>query len=540
MRAVRARLASLPWAVALPLIALGCGDGVVEVRDATVPSDAAAPPDAAAPDLTLFDLAPPPPDLVRVPGESVLQYHKNASRDGVYVDPAITRAAAARLRRDPSFVVKVAGPTYAQPLFLDGGPGGRDLLFVATEQNQVSAFDARTGQVVWQRTLAPSVPKARFSCGNIDPLGITGTPVIDFASRQLFLETMTSPDGGATKQRLVHALDLDDGRARPGWPVDAGVVLPKLGAPFFFPQYQNQRGALALLDGRVYVPYGGLSGDCGTYKGIVLGVRIDDPTQVSAWWTRGGYGGVWAPAGMTSDGKSLFVATGNTGGVMQWSDGEAAIRLGPGPTYSQKPQDYFSPTDWLQLDAQDLDVGGTAPMLLDAPGGTPSRLLVALGKNGRAYVLDRDNLGGVGGELWSGQVTPGVIIGGAATWTTDKGTYLGFRGYGECGQFYNLVVLKLVVGAPPRLDKAFCIDLKQVGSPIVTTTDGRAEPILWALGAESDSRLHGYDADTGAVIFAGGGPGDALAEINRFQTPIVAKGRIYVAGANEVAVFSAP
>jgi outer membrane protein assembly factor BamB len=121
-------------------------------------------------------------------GAAVLQYHKHASRDGLYVEPALTQAAARRFHRDLTFDAPLSGPTYAQPLFWAAtGPTDRDLLVVATEQNQVYAFDAASGATVWRRSIAPPVSQARLPCGNIDPLGITGTPVIDPASRTVFL-----------------------------------------------------------------------------------------------------------------------------------------------------------------------------------------------------------------------------------------------------------------------------------------------------------------------------------------------------------------
>src|SRR5262245_59584139 len=153
------------------------------------------------------------------PPGSVLQHHNSATRDGVYIDPALTRAAAARLHRDTTFRVVLAGPTYAQPLFwASAGPGDRDLLLAVTEQNRVYAVDASTGAVVWERVVGTPVPQRALPCGNIDPLGITGTPTV-------FLAAMTTPDGGRTKQHLILALSLADGTTRPGWPVDVSATV---------------------------------------------------------------------------------------------------------------------------------------------------------------------------------------------------------------------------------------------------------------------------------------------------------------------------
>src|SRR2546427_1204927 len=242
---------------------------------------------------------------MRAASASVLQYHKHPTRDGHYVDATFSRANAARLQRDPSFHARLHGPTYAHPLFwAASNPSEKDLLFVATEQNDVYALDASTGTVVWHRSVGQPVPRRHLPCGNIDPLGITGTPVIDPASRTLFLAAMTTPDGGATKQHRIFALSLDDGAPRPGWPIDVAATVRAAGLQFDAAA-QNQRGALALLGDRLYVPYGGHFGDCGTYHGWVVGVPIRTPAAATVWATRARGGGIWAPGGVASDGAVL-------------------------------------------------------------------------------------------------------------------------------------------------------------------------------------------------------------------------------------------
>src|SRR5439155_2955988 len=217
---------------------------------------------------------------------SVLQHHHSATRDGLYVEPALTRTAAASLHRDVSFQVPLQGPTYAQPLFwASARPGDRDLIIAATEQNRVYAIDASSGRVIWQRSLGPPVARRALPCGNIDPLGITGTPVIDPSARTLYLDAMTTPDGGRTKRHRIEALAIDDGSPRPGWPVDVSATV-RADSIGFDSAVQNQRGALVLLAGTVYVPYGGHFGDCGHYHGWVVGLPVDRPGAPRAWVTR--------------------------------------------------------------------------------------------------------------------------------------------------------------------------------------------------------------------------------------------------------------
>lgn len=472
---------------------------------------------------------------------SVLQHHNSAARSGLYIVPTLTKAAAARLHRDSAFRVPLQGPTYAQPLFWAAAhPKDRDLLIVATEQNRVYAVDASTGAMVWQRSLGAPVPLRALPCGNIDPLGITGTPVIDPASRTLFLDALTTPDGGRTKKHLIVALSIDDGSMRPGWPVDVSSAA-RTETIGFDSAVQNQRGALALLAGTVYVPYGGHYGDCGAYHGWVVGVPLDRPEHPQAWATRAQGGGVWAPGGLAADGATLYAATGNTFGASTWADGEAVIRLRPGPTFSGQSADYFAPSDWRGLDSTDTDLGGSGPVLVEVPGARPSSLVVALGKNGDAYLLDRADLGGIGRPLAHRHVSDSAIINAAAAYVTPAGSYVVFRGRGSgcpTGQSGDLIALRLAATAPPSIGVAWCASAQGRGSPIVTTTDGQSEAIVWSVAAEGDNRLRGFDGETGRPVFTGGGPGDQLSFVRRFQTPIVANGRVIVAADDQLVAFT--
>ncbi|PYK26618.1 MAG: hypothetical protein DME59_07115, partial [Verrucomicrobia bacterium] len=153
-----------------------------------------------------------PPTMAQV---NVTQEHNNPSRDGVYIDPAFTPSAAANLRRDLGFDGTISGHVYAQPLYVEGGPNG-PMIIAVTESNNVYALNATTGTVIWQRTdIGPSVPLSSLPCGNIDPVGITGTPVVDLASRRLFFDALIN---GATIKHWIYSLDVDTGETNPGWP----------------------------------------------------------------------------------------------------------------------------------------------------------------------------------------------------------------------------------------------------------------------------------------------------------------------------------
>ena len=464
-------------------------------------------------------------------GASVIEHHNHDDRDGVFVDAKLTKAAAATMHLDTTFAPSFTGHVYAQPLFVDGALGGKDALIVATEDNVVYAFDASSGAVVWKTTgLASAVKLSSLPCGNIDPLGMTGTPYVDLASRTIYVGAMTTPDNGTTKRHLIYALSLDDGSVRAGWPVD---VQAKLNA--FTSDVQNQRGALVVLNGILYVPYGGHYGDCGSYHGWLVGVDVKDPTKVTGWETVAKGGGSWCAAGVSSDGTSLFVTTGNTFGATTWGGGDAVIRLAQGPTFSSANADYFAPSNWIQLDNADLDMGTHA--LVNAPGVTPSALVLGFGKDGKIYVSDHASMGGIGGELSTLAAASGEITGAVATYTTAAGTFVSFRVDGGSPSACpsngggNMGTVKIVAGSTPKAQMAWCAPEGDLSLPIVSMTDGTgANAIVWNMGAEtSGAKLYGYDAETGAKVFGGGGAGDAMsAQTRYFQTPIVAKGRVFV------------
>lgn len=477
----------------------------------------------------------------------VLQYHLDGTRDGAYVDPLITQKAAAATHRDKTFNAPLPGPVYAQPLYVNNGPGGKAAFVVATEQNQVLAIDAANGSYLWTRSLGSPVSVSRLPCGNINLLGVTGTPVIDATSRIIYADAMTSPDGGRTKKHLIFALSLDDGSVRPGWPVDASQV--RYGGASFNAAVQNERGALLLLGGTLYVPYGGHYGDCGDYHGWVIAVPTANPRAATGWATQARAGGSWAPGGLATDGRSIFLSTGNTFGAYSWMGGDAIIRLSEGAKFSGDAADYFTPSNWRQLDEGDVDLGGSCPVLLDVPGATPSQLVLALGKNGVAYLLDRNRLGGIGkgngtqGEgVQSKRVSNSEIITAAAAYATKSGTYVVFEtngnGVGCPGRSGNLVALRIGASAPPTIDVAWCANNMGRGAPMVTTTDGKSDPIVWTAGAEVSNRLHAFNGETGEVLFGGGGKDEQMGLVEHMSTPIAVNGRIIVAADDKLYVFA--
>jgi hypothetical protein len=131
---------------------------------------------------------------------NVTQEQNNLSRNGLYTDSAFTPSAAASVMRDLNFNGTISGNVYAQPLYIENGPGGASMVIVVTESNNVYALDAVTGMVIWQRNLGTPVTSG-LPCGNISPLGITSTPVVDLASRSLFIDAMVD---GTTKKHFIY------------------------------------------------------------------------------------------------------------------------------------------------------------------------------------------------------------------------------------------------------------------------------------------------------------------------------------------------
>ncbi|MGA7276137.1 MAG: hypothetical protein WBX14_14925, partial [Candidatus Udaeobacter sp.] len=463
---------------------------------------------------------------------NVTQEHNNLSRDGLYIDAAFTPDAAAGLTRDLNFDGTISGNVYAQPLYIEGGPSG-PMIIAVTESNNVYALNATTGTVIWQRTdLGPSVASG-LPCGNINPVGITGTPVVDLASRSLLFDALIA---GSPIKHFIYSLNVDTGATNSGWPVDVDATATYNGMTFTS-LVQEERGGLALVNGIVYVAYSGYAGDCGAYHGWVVGVPINNPSGVGAWATTAIGGGIWGHGGVASDGTNMFVVTGNTfntGGV--WSGGEAIIRLQAGPTWTGQPTDYWAPTNWLSLDNSDTDVGGVSATVIDVPGATPSQLVLALGKDGNAYLINRNNLGGIASPVAQANVSGTVNRGtSAVTYHTSQGTYFAFHNDGSAVSAY-----KVTATNPPTIVSGWSVGQNGRGSPWVTTTDGTNNVIVWVAGVGGDQRLHGYNGDTGAVIYTGGGSNELMSGTQQWNTGMVARGRIYFGTTNKIYAFTLP
>jgi hypothetical protein len=298
--------------------------------------------------------------------------------------------------------------------------------------------------------------------------------------------------------------------------------------------WQEERGALALVNGIVYVSYSGYVGDCGPYHGWVVGVDIKNPSNVMAWATDAEGGGIWGHGGVASDGSKMFVVTGNTFTIPgdPWSGGEAIIRLTAGPVFD----DFWAPLLWQTLDAQDADLGGCSATLIDVPGANPSQLVLALGKDRNAYLLDRNNLGGVRTAVATMNVSSSTLRGtSSAAYQTGEGTHFAF--HNESGELRSYIINAT---SPPTIALAWNVNDGGRSSPWVTTTDGTNNAIVWVAGIGDDGRLHGYNGDNGAVVFAGGGVNEQMTGTRQWNTGMVARGRIYFGADNKIYAFTVP
>lgn len=313
-----------------------------------------------------------PASVAAAAGVDWSTYQGAPSRSGVVRGAAPYRGLRLRFR------VHVDGQIYGQALFAHGR------VYVATESNSVYAF-GRGGRLIFRRHLGEPVPVADTPCGDIDPSGITGTPVI--GGRRLYVVAYLHTG----HRHVLYALDTRSGRV-----VTRRDVTPPHGV------FQQQRGALSLAHGRVYIPFGGLFGTCGDYQGYVYAVpAAGGPARIYANLAAGA--GIWAPAGLTEEPSGNFLAaTGNppnADGPFGYAN--SVVRLSPGLTRLA----YWTPRD-SYLTAKDVDIGAEGPAVL--PGG----LVLQSAQDGDAYLL-APGLRGVGGELYSQRLCR-QIYGGTA------------------------------------------------------------------------------------------------------------------------------
>ncbi len=483
----------------------------------------------------------------------VLMMHNHINRDGNFTDPLLTETAAATFTNDNTFNGVVSGNVYATPLYVTNGVGGNGTFYLATENGTIYALDETTGNVDWMTTVATPASQTG-TCGNVSPVGITGTPAIDLDTRLIVFTSTVADGSGNIQTYMIYGLSIDTGLQM--WAVDATTVSyngTTFGGGNGGPGAQGQRGAVLILNGIAYVPFAGNYGDCDTYNGWVIGVPLSG-TGAQGWATTVNGAGIWGSGGPSSDGTSIFVTTGNGENDMStYGESEGIFRLGAGPTFSNSTTDYFGLYNWQSLDNEDNDLSGSMPLVIDAPSMAPNTaLILGQGKDGNVYLLDRTDLGGVPAS--QGAQTASIIgqmslyhanISNAGAWATiGDATYFVVRPNGNThaingvcpGTTGDIVAVQLNASAENGMTVAWCGESNGNGSPSITTTDGTNDAMVWAFSAEGNGSLYAWDLLTGTVVLNGGGNAN---NVRHFTAPIAVHGRIFVGGDNQLYAFAA-
>jgi hypothetical protein len=468
---------------------------------------------------------------------SVLERNGGPTRESHWVQPTLTKTAAAKMTFETNFSATFQGSMFASPLYVEHGPGGKGAFIAVSADNVVTALDETTGATLWSKTLGAAPGMKGQACGaSFDPVGILGTPVIDEKSGTIYVAAPIGTD--AVERQEVHALSIADGSPRSGFPVNVSNL--KAGSLAFNTKFQNQRSALSLVNGIVYVAYGGFSGDCDDYHGWIVAIDASDPTKVGAWATAGQGEAIWASGGFASDGTSIFPVTGNGKATSRdASNSESILRISGLAQFQKSTANEFYPSSWKSMDTADADLGSSNSLLMHLPGSSmPDRVLVALGKDSKIYLVDPKNLGGSDGHIATLQIANPTMpaLAGVKTsptaYTTANGTYLAItvESAPDCPNNVTgraVMGVKISGGSPPTAEVAWCTaGPNPPSAPISTTTDGKSNPIVWFA---NNGQLKAVDGDTGESVFDGGS--GSCSGVQRWTSPIAVKGRIVV-GAN--------
>jgi hypothetical protein len=384
---------------------------------------------------------------------------------------------------------------------LDGQLYGTPLLYgnsvyVATENDVLYAFNTATGNEQWHLKLATPRNASTLPCGNISPnVGITSTPVIDPNAAGghgvIYMAAMTYEP-----HYRLYGVDLVTHGVVMNTIIDAGRVA-----------VENQRAALTLANGNVYIPYGGRAGDCfdtdGTpYYAIVVGVPQNGGTHFSFAATDTEGAGIWGPGGPSADASgNLYVALGNGSGPKS----ESVIKLSPGLTMLKQ----WRPSNHALLDSIDADVGS------DTPGLVGSGNVFQNGKYGHAFLLNSN--------LTQLTADPGVVACNGLTSAASYGAvaYKAPYIYAPCANgLYAWDETTLSSSSTPLWHSLTTF----AGSPII------AGGLVWTLSSGS---LYGFNPATGATVTS-----ISVGGFSRFQSPVTGAGRMFVAGTNYLKAYN--
>jgi len=523
------------------------------------------------------------PRLVRLEGRQllsadVLTYHGDNARTGADLqETALTPATVNAADFGKVGFLAVDGKVDAQPLYLSNvaipGQGTHNVVYVATENDSVYAFDAQTGALLWQDSahggsqalLGPgetTVPDTDYHSGQITPIiGITSTPVIDPATGSLYVVAMSKATvaGTAVYYQRIHALNLQTGvDVVPPHAIDRAISFPGAGPGgdgtrvSFDPRQYSERAALTLSNGVIYTGWTSHA-DEAPYTGWVIGFRADNlglasvlnvnpngtPAASNAVVSSGG--SFWnSGAGFAADASgNLFNISGNgpfDPSVGDYGDSYLRLSTANGLTVA----DYFTPHNQQVLTDQDLDLASSGLLLLpdikDA-SGNPLQLAVGAGKEGTIYVVDRNDLGKFNATTDRVHQEIAGALGGA-----EFGSPAYFNGtvyFGAVGSHLRAFPIAnglLATSASSQSAESFGYP----GTSPTVSADGIRGGIVWAAENGPTGVLHAYDANNLAVELYDSnqaGARDQFGAGNKFITPMVANGRVYVGTTDGVAVF---
>lgn len=460
------------------------------------------------------------------------------------------------------FAYNVDAHIYGQPLYVAGlsipGQGTHNVIFVATENDTVYAFDAdqNLGQPLWSTSLLDAGEgETAVPCADVDfcsigtIVGVTATPVISLQNNAIYVEDRSVANG--TYLHKLHALDLTTGAEKFGGPVVITASVPGTasdavsGNVVFNPLRENSRPGLLLVNGVVYICFASLN-DITPYHGWVLGYSADTLQQVSVFNTtpNGTEGGIWGNNGPGADSDGdIYVVAGN--GTPSGTDnyGQSYIRLTP-QNGQLAVADFFTPFNAATLNLTDLDVGSSGFLLLpDQTGTTHTHMLVAAGKEGRIYLVDRDNMGkfnSSGDQIV--QSIPNAVGSGQERNYYPPLFWNGnvyFSGVSDVIRVFSLQNGLLSTSPVVMSGTTFGFP----GAGMVLSANGNGGGVLWALEWNStthDGTLHAYDPTNVATEFWNSdqsGTRDSLGLTTRLNVPLVVNGKVYVSGNSTLTVF---
>ncbi len=505
----------------------------------------------------------------------VLTFHYDLSRTGQNVhETVLSPSTVNKTRFGKLFSYLLDGQAYATPLYVQnlamgGSLGTRNVVFVATEHDSVYAFDAdgRSETPLWKRSFinpakgVTPVPAADTGEKEDIPneIGITSTPVIDRVTNTIYVVAKTKEVSGGKKayvQRL-HALDIRTGLDRakaPSVVIKASVRGKGRGSTGgrlpFSPLHQNQRMALTLANGVIYLGFGS-HGDYPPFHGWLLGYKASTLRQVVVFnvTPNDDGGGIWMSgngAGVDRSGK-IYVTTSN--GLYDAAKGgpnfrDSILKL----SASGKVLDYFSPKNKATLDAADLDLGVGGTVLLPDQAGPHRHLLVVAGKDGNIYLVDRDKMGHFDARVnHVVQEIPKAFTKklGYSGGNFSAPVYFNGRVYfgpvNDNVQAFSLRKGRLSTKPVSRTAASFSSRGTTFSVSAYSATDPNG--IFWALqyqGSVKPGMLRAYRANNlRAELWNSNQAGnrDSLGAWTKFSQPTVANGKVYVSGIDRLTVF---